>query len=111
VLLDPCFHLSNQILRDIDGLGLAGDLEGQVMADMFLPGLAVTALAPTMPGDLDKAGGDEGTSGLELPDPALNHLLQMGGRTSWFHGSTSPFQGRVYPDIGRVYLLISYWQE
>jgi hypothetical protein len=76
VFLDPFPHLLYEILRDVDRLGLSGNLEGQGVADVLGSGLAVTALATAMLGDFDEAGRDDGTMGLQLPNSALDHGLQ-----------------------------------
>jgi hypothetical protein len=85
---DPCLHLGEQILGDVDGTGLvAGSLEGEVLASV--EGSAVVASAggaSTAVGVSVEGSGQDGGGSGQLLEPALEHATDQGGVVRNAHG-------------------------
>ena len=85
VFLSPLFSLGNQIHRDVNRVGFAFELPGEVVAQMFLAsGTAATGIA-TGAADGDQAGGQHRTFGLELFLAGLEEAADQGGVFRYFH--------------------------
>jgi len=69
VFAHPLLDLGEQVLRDVNGAGLALYFVGQVMGQVPLTGLAVAAGAAAGSAEGHQAGGDERAVGFELLDP------------------------------------------
>jgi hypothetical protein len=87
---DPLAHLPHEVLRDIDGPGLAGLLEGQVVPDVLGAGLTVAAGPAAVLGDLDEAGLEDGPAGGQAPDAGVQHPADEGGVSGNAHGGLLP---------------------
>lgn len=79
VFAHPLLNLRKQSLRDMNGTGLALDLEGQVMSQVALTGMAVAAGAAAFSAEGDQAGSDERAVEFELLDTRVQMAADQGG--------------------------------
>lgn len=76
-------------MGNVNGVGLAFDLEGQVMTQMALTGLAVAAGAAAFSAKNHQAGGDKRAVESELLDTGVEVTPDQGGMFGNFHGAGS----------------------
>ena len=86
VFLDPCTNLPKQIVGYVDRPRLPFDLEGQVVADMLVAGLAAASGAAAMLWDLHEAGREHGAAGHVLPNTACEGAREERGMPRNLHG-------------------------
>ena len=85
----PLLDLREQILGNINGVGLAFYLVGQVMAQMTLTGLAVAAEAAAFSAKSHQAGGDKRAVEFKLLDAGAEITADQGGMFWNFDGAGS----------------------
>jgi len=73
-------------LGDVNGAGFALDLEGQVVGQVSLTGLAVAARAAAFAAESDQAGGDKRAPGFELFEAGQEMTTDESGMLGYFHG-------------------------
>ena len=88
---DPCADLGDQVFGDIDGVGLAVDFEGHMLG--IVEGSAVVAPAgrpAASVGVRRQCGGQQGTGGSDLFQPAVEHSADGGRMFGDAHGGSGP---------------------
>src|SRR5262245_50560911 len=85
----PCTHLGEELLGDVDGARLAVLLEGQVLSGMEGPAVvASTGRASAAVGVGAEGGGEDGGGGGQLFEAMLEHAEDEGGMVGNAHGAS-----------------------
>jgi hypothetical protein len=93
VFLSPLLDFGQEIHRDVNGMGFAFDLPGQIMAHVLLATGAMTTRVAASAAERDEAGGQDRTLGLEFFLSGLEGAADQGGMGGYFHRMSNDFSG------------------